>query len=336
MLFAAIRLNVTTDGGAFPHLDVATPVALLLIYSHMPWRKGNRLRLVTEEQAEGEARRIYGEIRENLGLPELRLFYPALGVYPTFLKLHWEAVKRLTQSEELFTAAERLRADAYTRAFNYFQIPDLTHSGQLLDKERHELNNIADYYLYKEPLILLLFCLQMQAMEGPAGLGAESSTPHRSAQVAFQAPTHIDEQELSPSLKKRFEEIKRTLNTPYVNPEFCDFGLRPEFLDQYWETLKQMIASPLYDECRYGVRCSAWNFASQLPGRIELVPEQLSEAGMTTEEVASVARILELFVGNISGQLLNVAAAKIALEGGNGVRSERRPANDSSEDQPAA
>jgi len=50
---------------------------------------------------------------------------------------------------------------------------------------------------------------------------------------------------------------------------------------------------------------------------LELSVDQLLEAGMKEEDISSVARILDLFVRNLSGMVINVAIAKIALEGGN-------------------
>jgi len=309
--------------------------ALLTIYSHMPWRKGNRLRLVTEEQADDDTRRIYCEIREALGVRSMRLYYPAMGVYSTFLRLHWGAVKPIAQSEELFCAAERLRADAYTRTYNYFQIPDLSaYGGAPKQGAPSQLSVIADFYHYKEPLLLLLFCLQMQAMEGPAGQAGAVATPRAATGTLAEAPVLV-EGDSPAATKKRLEEIRRMLALPFVNPEFAALARSPQFFDAYWETLKQMIASPLYDECRYGVRATAWALASQLPGPVELTPDQMVEAGMSVDEVGSVSRILEMFVANLSCQLLNVAAAKIALEGGNSVKSDRRQSK-SAEDQPAA
>jgi hypothetical protein len=299
-------------------LDVATLAPANLIYPAMPWRKGNRLRLVTEEQADAETRHIFEEIKRALGLPALQLFHPALANYPTFLKLHWELLRDIAQSRELFDLAERLRADAYTRAHNYFHIPDLSRH------ERHAENNgdsaklalVAEFYHYKEPLLLLLFCVQMQALEGPAGIPG-SPTPHEAREIIREAPCVLNEDVAPPALKKCYEEVRRTLEVPFVNPEFCAFASWPDFLDRYWATLKQMIASPLYDECMYGVRATAWALASQLPGPVELTVDRLADAGMAAEEIASIARIMEMFVRNLSGQLLNVAAAKIALEGGN-------------------
>ncbi len=284
----------------------------------MPWRKGNRLRLVSEANADEATRRIFGEIKQALGLPRLELFYPALAVYPAFLRLHWEMVAAIARSRELFDAAGCLRADAYTRAHNYFRVPDLrVHQDAAHAEGEADMAAIAEFYHYVEPLLLLLACYQMQALEGVAGESGAAATPQPPPAPVPPPICGIEENSASPALRKSFEEIRRVLGLPFVSPEFSAFACRPDFLRDFWNSLKQMLSSPVYDECRYGVRSTAWSLASRLPGPAEMTVEQLSDAGMTVEEITSVARILDLFVANLSGQLLNMAAAKIALEGGN-------------------
>lgn len=290
----------------------------------MPWRKGNRLRLVSEANADEATRRIFLEIKQALGLTRLELFYPALAVYPVFLRLHWDTVARIARSRELFDAAARLRADAYTRAHNYFHVPDLSAHRSLPETgaDAADISAIAEFYHYVEPLLLLLACYQMQALEGVAGQSDAVATPQPPPPPQEPPSCTVDEHSASPALKKLFDEIRRVLAVPFVSPEFLAFACWPGFFRDFWSALKHMLASPVYDECRYGVRSTAWSLALQLPGPSELSIEQLSDFGMTAEEIASVARILELFVTNLSGQLLNMAAAKIGLEGGNLVVPE--------------
>ena len=304
----------------------------------MPWRKGNRLRTVAEQQADPATRRIYSEIQAALCLPGLQLYYPALADYPQFLRLHWNTVANVAQSCELFASAERLRADAYTRTHNYFRIPDLRYGSSPIGAAN--LLDTSNFYHYRDPLVLLLFIFQIQAMEGPTGKppdGAGNGEKEFSTQFnsSFSGlPGSVSEEAASARLRRKYEEIKRTLEVPFVPPELCSFATSPEFLDAYWGTLKQMLASPLYPACKHGIRCSAWSLAAQLPGPAELSIECLSEAGLSPEDIASIARILELFVDFLSGSLLNVAAAKIALEGGNLVAGNH--AITTEHNQPAA
>jgi hypothetical protein len=317
-------------------LDAATLMRTNIIYAAMPWRKGNRLRLVSEMQADEATRRIFSEIKRALGVPTLQLFYPALAVYPAFLQLHWEAVREIATSRELTSAADRVRADAYTRAHNYFQIPDLSAHARLKPDGPGDLAAIADFYHCVEPLFLLLLCYQMQALEGSAGQTGASVTPQPPREPLPAPPGGVEEESAPAALKKKYEEIRRAMGVPFVNPEYCAFACWPEFLNAYWDALKQMMGSPVYDECRYGLRSTAWTLASKLPGPTELSLEQLTEAGMTTEDVGSIARILDLFVSNLSAQLLNIATAKIALEGGNLAVPESQTTSRRRRKRPAA
>ena len=67
---------------------------------------------------------------------------------------------------------------------------------------------------------------------------------------------------------------------------------------------------------------------AQLPLPFELSCEQLTDRGMSDDDVATCVKISELVVRHLSGLVLNIAAAKIGLEGGNvagGEAGEREP-----------
>jgi hypothetical protein len=280
------------------------------------------LRTVGEEHAEGSTASILGELRQALGLPHQHLYYPALAAYPAFLRLHWELLRPVVATGDFFQCAERLRADSYTRTHNYFRVPAL-----LPAESSQSISAAVDFLHYQDPLLLLLFCAQLLAFEGATGRVKETCpAPPAPAREPLQLATP---ENASPAVRGVYEEIRRTFAYPYICPEFEAMGRWPEFLRAYWLMFRQQVVlSPLYDECRYGVRASAWSLASELPGPFELTLDQLAEAGVRQEEIASVSRILNLFANSLSGSLLNVATAKIALEGGN---SPAKPARERGE-----
>ncbi len=292
------------------------------------------MRTVPESAADDATRQVFKEIRQALGLPVLRLFFPALAAYPQFLQLHWKMLKPVANSAELFACADRLRADADTQAHNYLRIPDLCST---LDQShfsaavRQELASAIELSHYQNPLLLLLFSAQMQALEGPVGAAHASPGEKAAHPVYNERPVLIEEENASTLVRRRYEEIRRALELPYVNPEYEAMARFPDFLNVYWEYLKRQLQSPIYQECRYGIRETAWNLARELPGPMELSMEQLTEAGMQEQDIASVSRILELFVRNLSGLVLNVAIAKIGLEGGNVSATPRQPSKTDSE-----
>ena len=91
----------------------------------MPWKKGNRLHAVSEPTLSrkfAQSTQTSGKssaFRSPLDLPGLRCI-------PRFPGSALEIVRALVDSGEFFHLAERLRADAYTRAHNYFEIVKLS------------------------------------------------------------------------------------------------------------------------------------------------------------------------------------------------------------------
>jgi len=83
---------------------------------NMRWKRGNRLRLVSEDEAPSRTRKIFDEVRRDLGLPVVPVLYQAYAVFPEFLELHWEAFRPVVQSRQFFQLGARLAAETYTRA----------------------------------------------------------------------------------------------------------------------------------------------------------------------------------------------------------------------------
>ncbi len=289
----------------------------------MPWRKGNRLHAVTEQQAGPEIGSLYREIRTELGLPFVPLLYQVYGSYPQFLKLHWASFRSIAGSGEFLQLAERLRADAYTRAHNYFDITDI--SAKLIELEfsegaERELKAVIEMFNFSNPLLLLISAAQQQAFDGPIGTGqASRSRPERSEFEVRPIFVAEDTEEAAP--RRVFEALKHVQGLALVPLEMRALARWPDFLQLHWENLRPQLESPLYLECEFGIHESAWSLARELPGSMETTLDQMTAAGMSEEDVASVVRLTQAFTKCMSSTLLNGSIAKIAMEGGNRVES---------------
>lgn len=285
----------------------------------MSWKKGNRLPLVRESEAQGRVQQIYQEIKQALGVPHVNVVFQAYATYPVFFEMHWNAIRPAVLTRLFFDIAERLRADAYTRMHNYFSIPDLcarTRDMQFSSGAQHELADVIDLFHYNNSLLLLITSAQMQAFDGP--IGEAGNNGERVQHPVFSTkPILIDEQQAPAPTKKLFDDIKRVMSMPVVNTDYRAFARWPDFLTSYWHVAKPVRESPIYQQSQFAVRESAWQLARELPGPIELTISQLSEAGMTDDDIASVVRMTELFTRSLSAQVLDVAIAKIGIEGGN-------------------
>jgi len=292
----------------------------------MPLSRKRRLPLVREADASGRTLEIYHEIKAALGVPHVNPIFQAYGAFPRFLDLMWKTLRPAVETREFFQNAERLRAEAYTRAHNYLLIPDLCSSIreiQFSSGAQHELTDVVELFHYNNPLLLLITALQLQAFEdGPAQ--KRSAATGAEHPVIAEKPVQVTEEIAPPQTRKIYDDIKRTLGVAVVNTDYQALARWPDFLSLYWNAFKPAASSPLYGESRHALRESALALASELPNAPQLSVEPMLEAGLKDDEISAALHITEEFLENLSGLVLNVAFAKIALEGGNKFRAPLR------------
>lgn len=286
----------------------------------MPWKKGQKLKFVHENDAPPPVADIFADHKQALGVPLVHASYRAYAAFPKFLEMHWQAVRPAVERRELFQLGERLRADAFTRMHSYFTLPDLCHDLEDMrfsEGARRELTEVADLFHYYDALLMLILSAQLQAFDTRTGALPRVAAPAPPLPYRFEhAPVRVGEESAPGPIRKLYDDIKRTLALPFVNTEYQAFARWPDFLAAYWKVMRPIVQSPLYAECQYAVRETAWALAREFPQPLELSVSRLTDADISDDDVATIVRITELFVKNFSCLLLNVAAAKIGLEGG--------------------
>lgn len=285
----------------------------------MALSRKRRLPLVREADASGRTLEIFQEIKGALGVPHVNVIFQAYGAYPRFLDSMWKTLRPAVETQDFFYHADRLRAEAYTRVHNYFLVPDLCSSIRNIHFSvgaQHELTDVVELFHYNNPLLLLIVALQLQAFEdGPTHRRiATTSAEHP---VISEKPIQVTEEGAPASTRKIYDDIKRTLGVTFVNTDYQAFARWPDFLSMHWNAFKAVATSPLYGESRHSLRESAVTLASDLPNAPQLSVEHMQEIGLTDNEISAAIHITEEFLDNLSGLLLNVAFAKISLEGGN-------------------
>jgi hypothetical protein len=286
----------------------------------MVWKR-QKLRLVPEAEAEGEILEIYTQIKHALGLPYINPMFQALASYPAFFRVFWDSLRPDLETREFFSLAQRIAAEAYTRVHNYLNVPNLSRRVEEMDFSpgaQEELRDAMDLYLYNNSVLLLIAAAQMQGFENPHATPRPASAPavHPSHP---ERPVLVDERNAPPETRKIYEDIKKTMGTPFLNTSYINFGRWPDFLREYWGALKPTMLSPIYEQNRNALYLSALSLATELPRPLQFSPTQLEEAGIPHNDLTTVIQITEFFLTQLSKQILNIAFAKISLEGG--VRS---------------
>lgn len=283
----------------------------------MVWKK-QKLRLVPETSAEGEILEIYAEIKQTLGIPYINPMFQAYAAYPAYFRLLWRALQPALETREFFSAAQRIAAESYTRVHNYLSVPDLNRKVKEMDFSpgaQEELKDVIDLYLYNNSVLLLICGAQMQAFENPAA-GDRPATAPAEHPSHPERPILVNEINAPPETRKIYDDIKKTMGTPFLNTSYINFGRWPDFLREYWNTIKPVILTPLYEQNRAAVHQSGLALAAELPRPLPLSPVQTEAAGVSPDDLSTVIQITEFFLELLSKQLLNIAFAKIGLEGG--------------------
>jgi hypothetical protein len=285
----------------------------------MPSSRKRRLPLVCEADATGRTLEIYQEIKSALGVPHVNVIFQAYGAYPRFLDVMWKLMRPVVETHEFFSKAERLGAEAYTWMHNYFSIPDLCdHIRQIhfSTGAQHELSDVVELFHYNNPLLLLIAAVQLQAFE-------DGPVKQRSAEVGVDHPVFtvkpikITEEAAPAPIRKIYDDIKRTRGFSYISTDYQAFARWPDFLNVYWNALKPALLSPLCEKSKASLRESALELASELPNAPQLDVERGHEFNLSSEEITAAIHITEEFLEGLSGLVLNVEFARIALEGGN-------------------
>lgn len=274
--------------------------------------------LVREAEASSRVLEIFQQIKTALGVPHVNVLFQAYAAYPFFFNLFWEQFQPLLATQEFFDLAERLRAEAFTRMHNYFKIPDLC--ARMNDMSfsagaSHELAETVELLHYNNSLLLLMAAAQLQGFDGPVG-AARKSAPSPEHPVYKQKLVLVEENAAPPNTRKIFDEMRRTLNISVINTDYRAFARWPDFLVDYWSVLKNVAQTPIYKESCVGMRDSALMQAQELPAQLNLTFLQFENSGMGNNEIAAVVRVTQKFVNMLSGLVLNIALAKIGLEGG--------------------
>ncbi|MGB8889337.1 MAG: halocarboxylic acid dehydrogenase DehI family protein [Candidatus Korobacteraceae bacterium] len=289
----------------------------------MRWKRGNRLKLVTEGEASAPTRQIFDEIRNSFGVPVVPKLYQAYAAYPEFLQLHWQAFRPAIENRQFFLLGARLAAESYTRAHNYFEVRNLG-SRDLLSEESGALplGQVLDYYQYLDPLLLVIAAAQMQAFEGP--IGQPQDLPQRANHPSFPVPPRLlSDAEATPVARRIWDERRRMLELAFISDEHRALACWPGFYEGYWLALKELLRLPLYSDSQFRMGESAWSLTRELPAKVDIGIPLLLDADLDDEQVSSVVKINEAFLQALSGLLLDVTFARIAYEGGTRRESHR-------------
>jgi hypothetical protein len=287
------------------------------------------MHVIRESEANGSIAEVYSDIKSTLSLPQVPLFFQMCAACGPFLPQFWEAAKPVVHTRAFVTAAQRLRADAYTRMHNYFEIPAASGSFGLAAPT--EVAATLELFLYQDGALLLLLSLAVEAFDNSIGQRLASREESSPQPFGF-APMLVEKESADPGTRKILDEIRRQYGLGVVPVEFRALAAWPAFLNQHRQLWNRIAESPLFSAFEHQLLLHSIELAHALPGPVELSSASLRQNGMNEEEFASIVRFTNNWNRSSAMLLLQIATAKISAEGGNVYP---RPQEESRQDQAA-
>jgi len=260
--------------------------------------------LIPENQASDAADRVFTKAKQALGVSFAPEILRAYATVPGFLDLMWATVGPALQECDFLRKSDRLRAQAYTEAFNYLTVPEI--------KSDTDISCTIDGFHWAAPRILLLTSIVLRALEEPVGSarpGEDITLPACPSGTVFPR-----ESQVPTAAREIFENYKAVRGTKLVNCWMLALSPWPEFLRDYWNAMKPIGALAVYDRVVLELRETAFSFAEDIPVEIDLTHERLADVGLTPEAIAEIGRITDMFALEYGRTVLDVEIARIGCE----------------------
>lgn len=276
---------------------------------------------VREENATGEIKTIYEDVKQSLKLPWTPIIFQAFAAYPSFLQFIWHQLKPSVLTEQFHNDSNRSRgvAEAYMSQAhkpiykhedalaNDLSIDDLVH----IQTKLEALN-------YGNPKLLLISTTLYRAIGG-ISIGGNGEPEPSHDDFGDRVIRKIDinpvgEDEAADSVKAIYREIKSTLNVPFVNTDYMTLANWPGFLRLFWEDIKQLIDKPAHSAGKDALSGFAYQASDRLAYPVKMGRDEMESAGIHEENFNDIEDTVRFFARLVPGLLLNMVEARLVAE----------------------
>ena len=274
---------------------------------------------ILEDQATGEVRIAYEEIKRTLGVSMVNFFWRAMAVHPNFFLRMWAQLKPNAESQYLETKADELRALALLADSN--RLPRLDKklrrqgwSSAKLDDLRQKVNS---YRYVSAKLLLLVASIDESLAQGRiGGTGILSDRKKRTGVVG--SPDLPMAALGSPPIGtlRVLADIKAVHHWHGIASGYRTLALYPDFLKLAWqEVVRPVVRNKEYNSKANELYWISVNYGRHLPFQLNLSREWLAEVGIRETEGDEIKTKVGLFHGFISDFLIDVQRIKASLDG---------------------
>ena len=277
-----------------------------------------RLGEVMPNEAEGETRQVYEDVRARLRVPFVNFVFRMLANYPSYLSFSWECLASHLLTIHFERASDALRSRALLEP-----LPDAEDSGLSSLGDLEDIRGFTDTIHYVLPKLLLVATALDEGLGGESGTDVdvpEDAVPPGVARGTSVLPM-VAPDEAEGEVRSIFEEIRELHGHPNAASYYRGIATRPDFFSEAWGHIRPLVGSVPYREKKEELLNSARDIALGLP-----LPEREAarQAGVEAESLEEIRSILAVFRFRIiPDTFMEVVRIKTLLDGPEGAGSSR-------------
>ncbi len=272
-----------------------------------------------EYLATGQRAQWYEDTKEVLQVPWMGVVTMAYTHYPTFFGELWRGLKPLCQSRPFVEAFMDLRAYVESRVAELHPtsliepLQAMGYAPREIDAIR-QMNTVFSHgnQLYVLIATVARHLLEIGDMQGTPNADTFEGRHAPDIQVPFMLmePHHADE-----PTQAVYEDIKTTLQLPFVNTDYRAFARWPSYFALAWRDLREKAGTKEHERiCQDCHERIASLVATQLPNPGGLSSDALRQAAESDASLEEVVQVCRLFQWLIPGLMTNVAYFRHQLE----------------------
>ncbi len=272
-----------------------------------------------EYLASGQRAEWYQDTKEVLQVPWMGVVTMAYAHYPAFFGELWRGLKPLCQSRPFVAACRDLRdtVESRTTELNPTSLVEALASMGYAPREINAIRQMNTVFSHGNQLYVLIatiarHLLELGDMQGKADAEPfdERHAPDIKVPFVLMEPHHADE-----PTQVVYEDIKTTLQLPFVNTDYRAFARWPSYFALAWNDLRDKVGTSLHEEITRTCHDRAAKLAAEeLPNPGDLSSKALRQAAKADASLDEIIQVCRLFQWLIPGLITNVAYFRHQLE----------------------
>ncbi len=265
----------------------------------------------------GERKRRYEEMKSVLQTPWMGVITMAYAHYETFYGVLWEGVKDLCASRAFVAACADLRAFTQAQAAALSPPPLAARLAALgyAPREIEDIRAIVEVFAHGNFPYLLLATLTRRLLEdGEFGVdGTVEPFVGRHAPDVRPPFVLMEAHHADAELRALYEDVKATLNLPFVNTDYRAFARWPSYFRLAWGDLRSVAGTPAHEAVAQAIHARASLLVDGLPNPGGLTSAALRAAAERDAPLDEIENMARLFQWLLPGLVANVAFFQLQL-----------------------